>query len=150
MRIVQNVTPHVWNYHPSMLPGSPWRDIRLRKAANLAIDRDGIVAAAGRPRHARPSARSTSRARGSASPASRSSTTPDEARKLMSEAGFSKTQPLKTKFVVASGGTGQMLSLPMNEAIQQMFKDVGIDLEFKVVELEALYTALARTARRPR
>ena len=56
-------------------------------------------------------------------------------------AGFSKAQPLKTKFVVASGGSGQMLSLPMNEAIQQMFKDVYIDLEFKVVELEALYTA---------
>ena len=34
-----------------------------------------------------------------------------------------------------------MLSLPMNEAIQEMFKEVYIDLEFKVVELEALYTA---------
>jgi peptide/nickel transport system substrate-binding protein len=43
--------------------------------------------------------------------------------------------------VVASGGTGQMLSLPMNEAIQEMFKDVFIDVEFKVVELEAMYTA---------
>ena len=38
---------------------------------------------------------------------------PDEARMLMSAAGFSKAQPLKTRFVVASGGTGQMLSLPM-------------------------------------
>ena len=52
--------------------------------------------------------------------------------------GLQQGQPLKTKFVVASGGTGQMLSLPMNEAIQEMFKDVYIDLEFKVVELEAL------------
>jgi len=106
MKIVQNVTPHVWNYHPSMLPGSPWTDIRLRKAANLAIDRNAIVQLLG----------------GLAPPA------------------FGQ-EPLKTKFVVASGGSGQMLSLPMNEAIQQMFKDVYIDLEFKVVELEALYTA---------
>ena len=140
MKIVQNVTPHVWNYHPSMLPGSPWTDIRLRKAANLAIDRNAIVQLLG----------------GLATPAfgqvDKSSPwfgkpsfeikfAPDEARKLMSAAGFSKAQPLKTKFVVASGGSGQMLSLPMNEAIQQMFKDVYIDLEFKVVELEALYTA---------
>ena len=43
--------------------------------------------------------------------------------------------------MVASGGTGQMLSLPMNEAIQEMFKEIYIDLEFKVVELEALYMA---------
>lgn len=140
MKIVQNVTPHVWNYHPSLLPGSPWTDIRLRKAANLAIDRNAIVQLLG----------------GLATPAfgqvDKSSPwfgkpsfeikfAPDEARKLMSDAGFSKTQPLKTKFVVASGGSGQMLSLPMNEAIQQMFKDIYIDLDFKVVELEALYTA---------
>ena len=43
MKIVDNVTPHVWNYHLSVLPGSPWTDIRLRKALNLAIDRDGVV-----------------------------------------------------------------------------------------------------------
>ena len=41
MKIVDNVTPHVWNYHLSVLPGSPWTDIRLRKALNLAIDREG-------------------------------------------------------------------------------------------------------------
>ena len=43
MRIVDNITPHVWNYHLSVLPGSPWTDIRLRKALNLAIDRDAVV-----------------------------------------------------------------------------------------------------------
>ena len=140
MRIEQNVTPHVWNYHPSMLPGSPWTDIRLRKAANLAIDRGAIVKLLNGL--AKP-------ALGQVDPSSpwfgkpkfELKYAPDEARKLMGEAGFSKTQPLKTKFVVATGGTGQMLSLPMNEAIQEMFKDVYIDLEFKVVELEALYTA---------
>ncbi len=49
-------------------------------------------------------------------------------------------KPLKTTFVIAQGGTGQMLSLPMNEFIQQSFKEIGIDVEFKVVELETLYT----------
>jgi peptide/nickel transport system substrate-binding protein len=140
MRIEQNVTPHVWNYHPSLLPGSPWTDVRLRKAANLAIDREAIVKLLGGL--AKP-------ALGQVDPSSPwfgkpsfvLKYAPDEARKLMGDAGFSKTQPLKTRFVVASGGTGQMLSLPMNEAIQEMFKEVYIDLEFKVVELEALYTA---------
>ena len=41
--MVGNVTPHVWNYHLSLAEGSPFRDIRVRKAANLAVDRDGVV-----------------------------------------------------------------------------------------------------------
>src|SRR6267142_3131714 len=43
MRIVDNITPHVWNYRLGVLPGSPWTDVRLRKALNLAIDRDAVV-----------------------------------------------------------------------------------------------------------
>lgn len=140
MKIVQNVTPHVWNFHPSMLPGSPWTDVRLRKAANLAIDRTAIVQLLGglaQPAYGQVDKTSPWFGK----PAFELKYAPDEARKLMSAAGFSKSQPLKTKFVVASGGTGQMLSLPMNEAIQEMFKEAYIDLELKVVELEALYTA---------
>jgi peptide/nickel transport system substrate-binding protein len=140
MKIETNVTPHVWNYHPSMVEGSPWTDIRLRKAANLAIDRDSIVKLLnGLARPAYGQVDKTSPWFGK--PSFEIKYAPDEARKLMSAAGFSKTQPLKTKFVVASGGSGQMLSLPMNEAIQEMFKECFIDVELKVVELEALYTA---------
>jgi peptide/nickel transport system substrate-binding protein len=40
----------------------------------------------------------------------------------------------------SSPGTGQMLSLPMNEFLQQNFKEIGIEIDFKVVELETLYT----------
>lgn len=140
LKIVQNVTPHVWNFHPSMVPGSPWTDIRLRKAANLAIDRNAIVQLLGglaQPAYGQVDKTSPWFGK----PTFELKYAPDEARTLMSAAGFSKAQPFKTKFVVASGGTGQMLSLPMNEAIQEMFKDVYIDLELKVVELEALYTA---------
>jgi peptide/nickel transport system substrate-binding protein len=140
MKIVQNITPHVWNYHPSMVEGSPWTDLRLRKAANLAIDREAIVKLLGGL--ARPAYGQVDKTNPwFGKPTFELKYAPDEARKLTSAAGFSKTQPLKTKFVVASGGTGQMLSLPMNEAIQEMFKDVYIDVEFKVVELEAMYTA---------
>lgn len=140
LKIVQNVTPHVWNFHPSMVQGSPWTDVRLRKAANLAIDRTAIVQLLGglaQPAYGQVDKTSPWFGK----PTFELKYAPDEARKLMSAAGFSKSQPLKTKFVVASGGTGQMLSLPMNEAIQEMFKDAYIDLELKVVELEALYTA---------
>jgi peptide/nickel transport system substrate-binding protein len=39
-----------------------------------------------------------------------------------------------------------MLSLPMNEFLQQSFKEIGIDIDFKVVELETLYTAWRKGA----
>ncbi len=106
MRVVGNDTPHVWNYHLSMLEGSPWRDLRLRKAANLAIDRDGVVQLMG----------------GLASPAAgqvqKSSpwfgkpdfvvkTDVDQARKLVEEAGYSVKNPLKTTILIPSGGTGK-------------------------------------------
>jgi peptide/nickel transport system substrate-binding protein len=139
MRIVDNITPHVWNYHLSVLPGSPWSDIRLRKALNLAIDRDAVVGLMNGL--AKP-------AKGQVDPSSPwfghptfdIKYDPAAARKLVEEAGYSKQHPLKTTFIIAQGGTGQMLSLPMNEFLQQSFKEIGIDVDFKVVELETLYT----------
>jgi peptide/nickel transport system substrate-binding protein len=41
---------------------------------------------------------------------------------------------------VATGGSGQMLSMPMNEYIQSAWREVGIEVEFQAVELEVLYT----------
>jgi ABC-type transport system substrate-binding protein len=103
MKIEQNVTPHVWNYHPSMVDGSPWTDIRLRKAANLAIDRDAIVKLLnGLARPAYGQVDKTNPWFGK--PGFELKYAPDQARELTSAAGFSKAQPLKTKFVVASGG----------------------------------------------
>jgi peptide/nickel transport system substrate-binding protein len=139
MKIVTNVTPHVWNYHLSTLPGSPWTDIRLRKALNLAVDRDAMLQLLNGL--AKP-------AIGQLDPSSPWFGNPSfkikydlaEAKRLVKEAGYSPEKPLKTTFVIAQGGTGQMLSLPMNEFLQQSFKEIGINIEFKVVELEALYT----------
>lgn len=137
-KLVQNVTPHVWPYHFSTQPGSPWADIRVRKAANLAIDRAAIVKLMG----------------GLATPAMGQvdATNPwfgkptfklgydlPAARALMAQAGYSQAKPLKAKVIIAQGGTGQMLSLPMNEFIQQSLAEINIQLTFEVVELENLY-----------
>jgi peptide/nickel transport system substrate-binding protein len=137
-RIVQNVTPHVWPYHFSTQPGSPWTDIRVRKAANLAVDRDAVVKLLGGQAVA---------AKGQLDPSSPWFGKPSfeikydlpAARALMAQAGYSAAKPLKAKIIIASGGTGQMLSLPMNEFIQQSLAEVNIQVEFQVVELETLY-----------
>jgi peptide/nickel transport system substrate-binding protein len=146
MRIVANVTPHVWNYHLSMLPGSPWTDVRLRKALNLAINRDELIELLnGLAKPAVGQVDSSSPWFGAPSFKIRYDLA--EAKRLVREAGYSQEKPLKTTFVIAQGGTGQMLSLPMNEFLQQSFKEIGIDIDFKVVELEALYTYWRRGAK---
>jgi peptide/nickel transport system substrate-binding protein len=137
-KVVQNVTPHVWPYHFSTQPGSPWTDIRVRKAANLAIDRDAIVKLMnGLAVPAKGQLDPTSPWFGK--PAFAIKYDLAGAKKLMTEAGYSKAKPLKAKVIIAQGGTGQMLSLPMNEFIQQSLGEIGIQLEFEVVELETLY-----------
>ena len=40
--IYQNEQPHVWPWQFSRIEGSPWNDIRVRKAANLCVDRNAM------------------------------------------------------------------------------------------------------------
>lgn len=140
VRIVENVTPHLWNYHLSLLEGSPWRDLRLRQAANLAINRDEIVLLMnGLARPAVGVVDPSSPWFGN--PSFKVRYDPEEARRLVRDAGFSPQKPVKTRFMIATGGSGQMLSLPINEYVQQAWREVGIEVEFQPVELEVLYTA---------
>ena len=56
------------------------------------------------------------------------------AQALMKEAGFSAQKPVKVKVQISASGSGQMQPLPMNEFVQQNLADVGIKIEFDVVE----------------
>lgn len=137
-KLVQNVTPHVWPYHFSTQPGSPWLDIRVRKAANLAIDRSAIVKLMnGLATPAKGQVDATNPWFGK--PQFKIGYDLPAARALMAQAGYSPSRPLKAKVIIAQGGTGQMLSLPMNEFMQQSLAEIGIQIEFEVVELENLY-----------
>lgn len=140
LRVVGNAIPLVWNYQLSMLAGSPWRDLRLRQAANLAIDRRGVVAlmqglatpASGQVQPSSP---------WFGKPSFVIDYDPDRARELVRAAGYSTRNPLRTTFIIPAGGTGQMLSLSMNELIQSYWSEIGIDVAFKVVDQETAYTA---------
>jgi ABC-type transport system substrate-binding protein len=60
------------------------------------------------------------------------------ARKLMAEAGYGPNKPLKTKILISASGSGQMQPLPMNEFVQQNLAEIGIQVEFEVVDWNAL------------
>jgi ABC-type transport system substrate-binding protein len=137
--VATNAYPHIWCHQLSFLPDSPFRDLRVRQAANMAIDRAAMVGLlgglalpatgqvnAGHPWFGRPTVDL--------------SYDPARARRLLAEAGFGPNNRVKTKFIISPSGSGQMQPLPMNELIQQNYRDVGIDLEFEVMDWEALRT----------
>jgi ABC-type transport system substrate-binding protein len=137
MNVVTGPMPHSWPYTLSRVEGSPFNDIRVRKAINLAIDRDGLVMLLGGL--ARP-------ARGVVQPESpwfgkprfNVHYDPVEARRLLAEAGYGPQHPLRLRFMIAPSGSGQMVPLPMNEFVQQNLADVGVELSFEVLEWQVL------------
>ncbi|MDK3074988.1 ABC transporter substrate-binding protein [Sedimentitalea sp. JM2-8] len=135
--ISSNVYPHVWPWHFSMLEGSPWADIRVRKAANLAIDREGIkVLLDGLMLPAEGMVPPTSDWFGT--PEFEVKYDPDAARAFMAEAGYSSDNPLNVKAIISPGGSGQMQPMLMNELIQQNLAAIGINVEFDVRDWNAL------------
>lgn len=137
MTIVQNVYPHNWTWHFSRLEGSPWNDIRIRKAANLAVDRAGMVELlGGMMLPAKGMVPPTSPWFGN--PAFEVKTDVAAATKLMAEAGYSKAKPVTVKAIISLSGSGQMQPLAMNELIQQNLGEIGIKVEFEVMEWNAL------------
>jgi peptide/nickel transport system substrate-binding protein len=132
-KLIDGPYPHNWTWHLSMADGSPWKDIRVRKAANLAVDRDGLkVLLHGLMLPAKGFVTPSSPWFGH--PKFEVKYDPAAAKKLLAEAGFSPSNPVKVKVLISSSGSGQMQPLPMNEYIQQNLSEVGIKVDFEVVE----------------
>ena len=137
MKIVTNVYPHVWPYQLSTLPTSPFHDVRVRKAVNLAIDRDGLVKLLGglaipakgmvQPGHP-----------WFGKPTFDIRYDPDASMKLLKEAGYGPDKRVQLKFLISTAGSGQMQPLPMNEFVQENLRDVGIDVAFDTMDWESL------------
>ena len=131
--VITSPYPHNWTWHLSRVEGSPWNDIRVRKAANLAIDREGLkellsglmIPAEGYfpPGH-----------QWFGHPSFKLRYDVAEAKKLMAEAGHGPDNPIKTKVIISPSGSGQMQPLPMNEFLQQNLAEIGIQVEFEVMD----------------
>ena len=135
--ITANAYPHFWPYFMSFKDDSPWRDIRVRKAVNLAIDRAGIIKLLGG--YAAPAAGFIEKGHPwFGNPKFEIKYDPAGARKLLAEAGYTADKPLTLKVMVAPSGSGQMLPKPMNEYIQQNLKAVGVNLELVTQDWEVL------------
>jgi peptide/nickel transport system substrate-binding protein len=145
--IYSNEEPHVWPWQFSRVEGSPWNDIRVRKAANLCVDRDGLkdgllaglmVPATGTFEPGHPW-------RGNVTFQIKYDKA--AAQKLMQEAGFGPSKHLAVKVQTSASGSGQMMPLPMNEYLQQALADCYFDVQFDVIEWNTLITNWRRGAK---
>jgi peptide/nickel transport system substrate-binding protein len=147
-KIHSNAQPHVWPWQLSFAEGSPWLDKRVRHAANLCVDREGLKTFLG-GMMAVP--------KGTVPPGHPWWGNPKfdirydvkAAQALMTQAGFSAAKPMKAKVQISASGSGQMQPLPMNEFVQQSLKACFIDIEFDVIEWNTLFTNWRKGAKDP-
>jgi peptide/nickel transport system substrate-binding protein len=148
-KLYTNEEPHVWPWQFSRVEGSPWNDIRVRKAANLCVDRDGLkdgllaglmVPATGTFEPGHPW-------RGN--PTFQIKYDKEAAQKLMQEAGYGPNKHLAVKVQTSASGSGQMLPLPMNEYLQQALAECYFDVQLDVIEWNTLFTNWRRGAKDP-
>ncbi|WP_240046685.1 ABC transporter substrate-binding protein [Paracraurococcus ruber] len=135
--IVTNQYPHNWTWQFATAEGSPWRDARIRRGANLAIDRAAMKGMLGglmdEGAGMLPQGHPWNNV-----PRFRWAFDQAAARRLLAEAGVTPRTPLRTKIGISVSGSGQMQPMAMNEAVQQMLKEVGIEIEFEVFEWNTL------------
>ena len=140
--ISTNSYPHVWPWFYNIsATNSPFKDVRVRQALNYCIDRKAIVALLNGT--AEPSVgwlKPNDPAFGN--PVNHYTFDPAKGKALLAEAGFTPQKPLSFKVMVSTSGSGQMLPLPMNEALQENLQQAcGVDVQVEPVEWQVLLNA---------
>src|SRR5271163_1560260 len=132
MKIVTNVYPHDWPYLLNFTRG-PFKDLRVRQAANYAINRQDVVDLLGGtaipehdvvpptlPYYGHPPAYDYD---------------PAKARTLLKEAGC---LPCKVTFGISTSGSGQMQPLPMNELVKAQLEEAGFEVSLQTMDWNTL------------
>jgi peptide/nickel transport system substrate-binding protein len=132
MQIITKTYPHNWPYILNFTRG-PFTDLRVRQAANYAINRDDVVDLVGGmaipeyaevppslPYYGHPVVYKFDK---------------DKARALLKEANC---LPCKVTLAISTSGSGQMQSLPMNELVKQQLEDAGFEVTLNVMDWNAL------------
>jgi len=132
MRIVTNVYPHDWPYLLNFARG-PFKDLRVRQAANYAINRQDVVDLLGGtaiperdvvpptlPYYGQPPNYDYD---------------PPKARALLKEAGC---LPCKVTFGISTSGSGQMQPLPMNELVKAQLEEAGFEVSLQAMDWNTL------------
>ncbi len=132
MRVVTNVYPHHWPYMLNHKRG-PFTDLRIRQAANLAINRADMVEMLGGTAMEDHAIVPPTVAYYGNPP--KYAFDPVKARALLKEAGC---LPCKVTFGISTSGSGQMQPLPMNELVKAQMDAAGFDVTIQTMDWNAL------------
>ena len=137
MQVITNTYPHNWAYQLNFVHG-PFKDIRVRQAANYAINRGDMTdllsglmlegystVPPSTPYFGHPEIYKFD---------------PKKAHELLQQAGC---LPCNVTFAISTSGSGQMQPLPMNELVKSQMDAVGFNVKLDVMDWNALL-ALAR------
>ena len=132
MNVVTNTYPHNWAYQLNFVKG-PMTDIRVRRAANHAINREDVVellggtaiagyttAPPGMPYYGHPVKYEYDAKKATA---------------LLKEAGC---YPCKIELAISTSGSGQMQPLPMNELVKSQLEAAGFQVTLTTMDWNAL------------
>ncbi|MDR3472921.1 MAG: ABC transporter substrate-binding protein [Devosia sp.] len=132
MQIIKVPYPHNWDYQLRD-DAPPFNDIRVRQAANYAMNRDDMVTllqgvaipawqrlVESQPWYGNPP---------------KYEYNPDKARELLKAAGC---VPCEIKVGISTSGSGQMQPLPMNELVKEQLEDVGFKVDLVPMDWNAL------------
>ncbi|MFE6051920.1 ABC transporter substrate-binding protein [Kitasatospora sp. NPDC056446] len=139
--IATNSYDHLW-YWILDTSKAPWNNPLVRRAANYAIDRKAI---AEKLLHgtADPAYQAAPRATAAYDPAGDAySYDPAKAKQLLAEAGV--PNGFATSVTVPTGGSGNLLPVPIAEAIQRDLAAVGIKAELRTTDWTTLIGAEAK------
>jgi peptide/nickel transport system substrate-binding protein len=140
MTVVLNEYPHYWPYRLNVLEG-PFADLRVRQAANYAINRDEMVALLNSTATPAFGAFTTNQ-RNFGDPY-RYSYDPEKARALLAEAGC---LPCDVTIGISPAGSGQMQPLPMNQLMQAHLSAAGFNITFEVIDWNTMIGVFIRGA----
>jgi peptide/nickel transport system substrate-binding protein len=132
MRIVTNVYPHDWPYMLNFARG-PFKDLRVRQAANFAINRQDVVDMLGGTAIPEHDVVPPTLAYYGHPPTYDHD--PVKARSLLKEAGC---LPCKVTFGISTSGSGQMQPLPMNELVKAQLEDSGFEVSIQAMDWNSL------------